>query len=593
MPTTSRRTLLLISVVTSVALHGLILAIAPNVQLLAKTPTPDSLLRAFRVKLVDDTEVTRPAEASAPGQGLGTRPGSITDVLTEDMAPLTPEDSLLQQLAPVPQLAERLGREAMEAPGDPTINEDTLKRIDAKIVEISQLVARQDIAVTRRLVAPSSTRIIDEGEFPTLRGEGEKMPEKALLIDPLPPQTVLIAPGTGESPGASSEAGGAEQAAWEKDLGTPVKDELPALPELPIEKVIARAPVSAAIQQESKFEFIDDMVDMQVDAYVPPGEKQGFFRLRIVPKVGETITPLPKDVTFIIDASNSILQRKLDQTVQGVRGCIDGLRDNDRFNVVIFRETATLFRPSLTHATAEEKAQAHAFLTGVESRGETDVYQGILPVIGEPPRDGVPGIVLVMSDGKPTTGIKDGRTLINALTAQNENRHSIFAFAGGRTVNQHLLDLLAYRNKGEASFTPQLEAIATELPQFFSNLNDPILVDCAADFGRVNENSVFPKQLPDFYKGQAVTVYGRYDPINDKKIALRLTGRAGDAEKEVVFQADLAEAARGDRDIARNWAFRKIYYLIGEMTRMGETPELLAQLRELAKEYNIRTSYDE
>ncbi|MCC6695062.1 MAG: VWA domain-containing protein [Candidatus Hydrogenedentes bacterium] len=593
MPTASRRTLLLLSVITSLALHGIMLVMAPHVQVLAKMPSDGPLLRAFRVHLVDETEVMRPVEAGATGRGLGTRPGTIADMLAEDLGPLTPEDSLLNQLVPVPQLEERVNREAAESPGDPLVNDETLRHVDAKIMEISQQVARQDLAVTRRLVAPSPTRIFEEGEFPTLRGNDDKMPEQALLIDPLPPQPILSSPGAGENQAAVPGAPTAGQPEWEKDLGAPVDDELPALPELPIEKVIARAPVSEAIQKASKYEFIDDLVDMQVDAFVPPGERQGFFRLRIVPKEGETINPLPKDVTFIIDASNSILQRKLDQTVQGVRGCIEGLRENDRFNVVVFRDTPTLFRPSLTFATAEEKSQARAFLTGVQSRGETDVYQGILPVIGELPRDGVPGIVVVMSDGKPTAGIKDGRTLINALTAQNQNRHSIFAFAGGRTVNQHLLDLLAYRNKGEASFTPQLEAISTELPRFFSNLNDPILVDCAADFGRVDEGNVFPKQLPDFYKGQAVTVYGRFDPINDKKIALRLTGRAGAKEKEVVFQADLAEAARGDRDIARNWAFRKIYYLIGEMTRLGETPDLLTELRALAKEYNIRTSYDE
>ncbi len=229
----------------------------------------------------------------------------------------------------------------------------------------------------------------------------------------------------------------------------------------------------------------------------------------------------------------------------------------------------------------------------MESRGETNVYSGILPVISEPPRQGVPGIALVLSDGKPTTGIKDGRTLINALTAENSQHYSIYAFAGGRTINQHMLDLLAYRNRGEAAFTPQLDAIGKELPQFFSNLNDPILVDCAADFGGISENSVFPKQFPDFYRGQAFTVYGQFDPTRDREFAVRLTGDAGTEKKEVIFRADLTEAAHGDRDIARNWAFRKIYFLIGEMTRLGETPELLTELHTLARQYNIRTSYDE
>jgi Ca-activated chloride channel family protein len=302
---------------------------------------------------------------------------------------------------------------------------------------------------------------------------------------------------------------------------------------------------------------------------------------------------LPKDVTFIIDASNSITQRKLDETVKGVRQMIGALRPEDRFNVVIFRDTPALFRQTLTTATKDEKASAFEFLTGVVSRGETDVYQGILPVIGEKPRPGVPGIVLVMSDGRPTTGVRDGRTIINSLTEANALHQTIYAFAGGHTVNQYLLDLLAYRNKGESKVAPQIDSISQALPQFFGRLNDPLLVNCKADFGGLDDRDIFPKQLPDFYKGQAVTVYGKFNPTKDRFFAMRLTGQAGPSGKEVVFQADLSEAARGDQDIARNWAFDRVYYLIGETTRVGETPELLSEIRALAKQYNIQTSYDE
>ena len=90
-----------------------------------------------------------------------------------------------------------------------------------------------------------------------------------------------------------------------------------------------------------------------------------------------------------------------------------------------------------------------------------------------------------------------------------------------------------------------------------------------------------------------MTVYGRFDPKRDREFAMRLTGLARERKKEVVFKADFAKAAKGTDDIARNWAFRKIYYLIGEATRTGETPELLGQIRALAQQYGIRTSYDQ
>jgi len=592
MSSVSRRTLLIVSVLVSLGLHGLLIAVSPKVPLLARSESPESRLRAFRVRLLDETELQQ-MESDDNGTGsLGTRPGSIADIPADDPEPLTPDDSLLDHIVSVPELAARLADDSAREPGDTVVDADVLKALDAKIVEISQNIARQDIDVTRRLVAPSSTRVIGENEMPAVRGAGRTEPEQALLIDPLAPRSVFPIPEGRAGDGGPSGAQPAPPP-WEPMTEASGVDDVPALPELPIEKIMARAPVIQAIERERKYETIDDVVAMELDAYVPPGERDGYFRLRIVPKEGESIPPLPKDITFIIDASNSILQRKLDQTVAGVRDCIASLRPDDRFNVVIFRDSPTLFRPSLTFATPEEKQAARQFLTNVESRGETDVYKGILPVISEAPRQGVPGIALVLSDGKPTTGIKDGRTLINALTAENQQHYSIYAFAGGRTINQHMLDLLAYRNRGEAAFTPQLEAIGAELPRFFSNLSDPILVDCVAYFGGINEESVYPKQIPDFYRGQAFTVYGTFDPTKDREFAVRLTGASGPEKKEVIFRANLTDAAHGDRDIARNWAFRKIYFLIGEMTRVGETPERLAELRGLARQYNIRTSYDE
>ncbi len=102
-----------------------------------------------------------------------------------------------------------------------------------------------------------------------------------------------------------------------------------------------------------------------------------------------------------------------------------------------------------------------------------------------------------------------------------------------------------------------------------------------------------PSDIPDFYKGLAVTLYGRFDPATDKLFAFRLTGRAADKKKEVIFAKDFSEAEKGTEDIARKWAFAKIYHLIGETTRLGETPELQAEIRGLSKQFGIQTSYDE
>ncbi|MBX7255319.1 MAG: VWA domain-containing protein [Candidatus Hydrogenedentes bacterium] len=594
----SKRSILAISASASLVAHGILLAASPNLHIMASALPPETVLKPFRVRLVQDADTRRPDTRLENGSGaLGSEPGSIDELLNRMTERLSPGNSGESAPVEVPDLANRLAREPMQPLSEQQSADAVMQQMDAKILEISQDIARREIQIERRLVAPSPDRILEKDELPTLRSSTAAIADEVIVFNP-DQGTGALGAGGAVASGAPSQGAGAalpvEAPAREPGVMADVAHR-PAertLPELPVERVIARAPVVSDIQKKNTRKPLDDVVNLDLQTFVPPGEREGFFRLQIAPKDGQNIAPLAKDVTFIIDASNSITQRKLDETVKGVRKMVADLRPDDRFNVVIFRDTPTLFQARLVPASDETKKAAAQFLTGVVSKGETDVYQGILPVVTEQPRPGVPGIVLVMSDGRPTSGIKDSRTIINSLTDENALRQTIFAFGGGKTVDQKLLDLLAYRNKGEASVVPQIESIGSELPRFFSRLSDPILVNCVADFGGLDGNNIFPKQIPDFYKGQAVTIYGRFDPSNNRLFAMRLTGTAGSDEKEVVFQADLTEAKRGDQEIARNWAFQRVYWLIGEMTRVGETPELLAELRSLAKQYNIRTSYD-
>jgi len=131
------------------------------------------------------------------------------------------------------------------------------------------------------------------------------------------------------------------------------------------------------------------------------------------------------------------------------------------------------------------------------------------------------------------------------------------------------------------------------LPNFFARFNEPILAELSADYSRVSRDTIFPKELPDFYKGRVVTVYGRFTPGVDEDVVMRLKGTAGERQKELIFRRSLQDAPKGGSDIARNWAFEKTYYLIGEICRLGDAPDLLNEVRRLGSQYDVRTSYNQ
>lgn len=584
----SRRTVLGFSIVFSVAVHGLLLAAAPHVTILQPTPVTAEYLRMFRVRLQEPQP--EPPEGATASTELASRAASVEGMTKREDEELKLNDRVLDKGVETARLAERAATEAIDRQYDLVQDIDQLQKVDAKIIEIAQKDARKDIEVARRFVRPSPERILEENEFPVLRGQADDdqgaeqirlaPPVGSTLREPAPAPDNIVSAKTPSAPPR------------EEDVLKPEVVE-PKAPTLPIEHAVMHQPAVEQARGESSYEFIDDLVNIGIDAYMPSGEKQGYFRLQIVPKGNESIEVLPKDVTFIVDASNSIPQHKLDSTTRGAVQILDRLRPQDQFNVVAFRDNPTVFRQARVPATQENKTAARDFLTKLQSRGQTDVYQGIRAVLDERPRPGVPGVVLVMTDGRPTTGVRDGRTIINSLTEENLQGNTIFAYGGGNTVNRYLLDLLAYRNKGESFVSERVTDIDRDLPKFFGDVNDPILVSLQSDYGRIDEQDVFPKEIPDFYRGRAVTVYGRFDPEKDKDFSMRLTGAAGNRRKELVFRADLSKASSGDKQIARNWAFQKIYYLIGEICRVGEKPELLDEVRRLSGEYGIKTSYSE
>ncbi len=593
----SRRFMLGLSIALSVLIHGTLLAIAPRVTLRELSMAPEKPLRHYRVEIREtpapppDQTASKPeARAQEHRNGLSTEPGTITDLLKRENEALVPTEQALREGAGIPRLSDRVAEEVVPREHDLAPNLESLSKVDSKIVEIAEDVARQDIDIPRRLVSPSPDRILKEDEFPVMRGP-EDGGEGRLPLGDLTASTLASEPLPASIEGNGTPEGNLPMPRYEDSLlpDTGVIS-MPLTPEI---QQAVLAPTVEQVKKERSFEFIDDLLDIDIDTYQPQGEKLGFFRLRISPKKGEKPAILPKDITFVIDASNSIVQHKLDATARAVRKLLDELRPEDRFNVVVFRENATLFRPELAQATPEAKAAAGEFLKDLKSTGQTDVYNALRPLLQTPPRKGVPGIVLVMTDGRPTTGVRDARTIINNLTTENRLGNTVFAFGAGNTVNSYLLDLLAYRNKGEADISSSIEKIQQDLPKFFARVENPILAGLQANYGQIDEANLFPKDVPDFYAGRAVTVYGRYDPAKNKTFTMRLAGNAESKEKEVIFLADFAKSVQGDEQIARSWAFQKIYYLIGEVCRVGEKPELMGEIQQLSKKYNIRTIYSE
>ena len=82
----------------------------------------------------------------------------------------------------------------------------------------------------------------------------------------------------------------------------------------------------------------------------------------------EGISPVTKNVVFVIDISGSMLGHKIDQTRDAMLTILDQLRDGDTFNIVLFHTTVSQWKSSIVDVTSDTVETAKTFIGKLQTR---------------------------------------------------------------------------------------------------------------------------------------------------------------------------------------------------------------------------------
>jgi Ca-activated chloride channel family protein len=196
---------------------------------------------------------------------------------------------------------------------------------------------------------------------------------------------------------------------------------------------------------------------------------------------------------------------------------------------------------------------------------------------------------MFLSDGFPTTGIIDARRVINEISRINDNKVSIFTFGGGADVDPYMLDFIAFKNRGWSRVVDREYAMARGVSKLYDEIKDPLLLNVRYYVSGLNDKEIFPQTMPDFFKGSEFVIYGKYK--NEDRFVIQVLGDMVNDKKEFIVTASLKDAITGDRGIARDWAFHKVYYLISELKYNKNNKMLFDAIKSLCAKYHIITPY--
>ncbi|MCX5659212.1 MAG: VWA domain-containing protein [Planctomycetota bacterium] len=338
-------------------------------------------------------------------------------------------------------------------------------------------------------------------------------------------------------------------------------------------------------------EHLDDDFDYALTVLDPANPQRGYLRVDITPRrTLQRLHTMPKDVVFLVDTSLSIPQEWVDNVVAGIRDSLATLNPEDRFNIVLFNQTARFFKAEgVAPATDANIAAAQEFLAHARAAGMTDVNQALTRLlVRDVGAERVYDLVLI-SDGKPTLGVMDTRDLINLITRDNDLAASIYCVGVAEDPNHQLLEFLAYRNKGFCVYAGSEKKAAVVIRDLMGRLRYPIIKDVHADVAGIDPAEVYPRDLPNIHQGQMFSIFGRWDTAD--RFTMRISGKNGSRPVDVTFTRDLAQGAKGEKKMATEWAFWKLHWLYSQLISVGNTPAIRAQIEAIRKEYGLKTVY--
>jgi Ca-activated chloride channel family protein len=329
---------------------------------------------------------------------------------------------------------------------------------------------------------------------------------------------------------------------------------------------------------------------LSADCFKPAGE-DGFFYMMIAPAFEFKKEEVqPKDVIFVFDTSGSMQEMgKLEQQAKALKFCMNALDKTDRFNLVGFSTQARTFRDNLLPVAAENLKAAEAWIDENPARGGTDINEAILAALKMAPSDkGRLFMLVLITDGEPTLGVVKVEDILRNVANANAARVRLFTLGVGSELNVHLLDRLAQENFGASDYLDPKENIEIKISAFFEKIAYPVLSDATVTVKDMETFDVYPGKIGDVFKGQQITLLGRFKGEGAKAVVLK--GTVAGKEKEYVFETTFKNNTESSY-IPVLWAARKIAYLFDNIRLHGETKEVKDEIVKLSLKYGIMTPY--
>ncbi|MFM7181990.1 MAG: VWA domain-containing protein [Verrucomicrobiales bacterium] len=332
-----------------------------------------------------------------------------------------------------------------------------------------------------------------------------------------------------------------------------------------------------------------DRPAMSLICYPPEGGEDGYFLLQLAPPDGAAAPPLPREVTLVLDRSGSMTGGKLDQARAAALQIIEGLGENERFNLIAYNEAVYPLFPEPRLRDTEAINATRSFLQALRPSGGTNIHDSLLQALKAPAAQGHLPVTLFLTDGLPTVAETSEKRIREAAVKANTGNRRVFTFGVGLDVNTPLLARLADDSRASSTFVLPGADVEMKVLSVYQSLAGPLVADPALKFLDAAGNEahgraidLVPARLPDLFAGESRLVTGRWRGNDPLTLVVRGQGAKGAIESRLTLEPTAASTAHAH--VPRLWATRRIAVLTEALRDLGQDGARVAPDDPRAKE---------
>lgn len=187
--------------------------------------------------------------------------------------------------------------------------------------------------------------------------------------------------------------------------------------------------------------------------------------------------PRPREVTIVLDRSGSMRGEKFEQALEAARQTLEGLSMGEAFNIIDYSSQVASFAAAPVIKDEVTLKQARQYLDLLDVSGGTNLHGAFRAAVSQPATPGFLPVVLFLTDGLPTEGIRDEARIREDTRTANVHKRRLFTFGVGDDVNAPLLDALAEDSRAVSTYVHPNEDVEVKVGEVFRRLFGPVLTE--------------------------------------------------------------------------------------------------------------------